>query len=435
MGDPYLPFREALALLAGDVEARWKAGSINTDHARRLWHCLPLMVQSFVEKGPELIDTFIEGRELVGRAEFYEKGGVEWLRKLGELVERKAALPADPSLQQVVLFRQYAQVLEALADQKPVLLILDDLQWADAGSASLLTHLVDPIQHSRALIIGAYRPEEVALDRQGARHPLKPVINECKAKFGDVEVEVGRTGDREFVDAYLDTEPNRLTSSFRESFLKHTLGHSLFTVEVLRGLKEQGSLVQGEDGCWTESKVNWHRLSTRVEAIIGERIERMPESLKDVLKVASIEGEYFTSEVLASVQEADEREMVRLLSGELDKRYQLVSAQGIRRINGQRLSQYRFRHILFQKYLYNSLDDVERAHLHEEVGNVLERLYGEQSEEIAVQLARHFQESGITAKAAAYLQQAGTKSARMSANEEASIYTKSWLSRSTYARP
>jgi predicted ATPase len=76
---------------------------------------------------------------------------------------------------------------------------------------------------------------------------------------------------------------------------------------------------------------------------------------------------------------------------------------------------------LFQKYLYSTLDEVERAHLHEDVGSVLERLYGDQAEEIAAiapQLARHFQEAGVVEKAIRYLQQAGNRAVQLSANEE-----------------
>jgi predicted ATPase len=111
--------------------------------------------------------------------------------------------------------------------------------------------------------------------------------------------------------------------------------------------------------------------------------------------------------------------MVACLSDELDRRHHLVRAQGILRMDSQRLSRYRFRHILFQRYLYHSLDKVERIHLHEDVGNVLEKLYETQTEEIAIQLARHFQQAGITAKAIHYLHQAGNEAVRLSANEEA----------------
>jgi predicted ATPase len=127
----------------------------------------------------------------------------------------------------------------------------------------------------------------------------------------------------------------------------------------------------------------------------------------------------FTAEVVARVRAADEEEMVARLSSELDRKHRLIRAQGLLRRDGQRLSRYRFRHILFQKYLYNKLDRVERVHLHEGVGTALEDLYGEGAEEIAVQLARHFEAAGVLDKATACRLQAGNKAVRLSANEAA----------------
>jgi predicted ATPase len=68
-------------------------------------------------------------------------------------------------------------------------LVLDDLQWADAGSINLLFHLGRQVAGRRILIIGAYRPEEVALGRGGGRHPLEAVVNELRRDFGDIVVD------------------------------------------------------------------------------------------------------------------------------------------------------------------------------------------------------------------------------------------------------
>jgi adenylate cyclase len=98
-----------------------------------------------------------------------------------------------------------------------------------------------------------------------------------------------------------------------------------------------------------------------------------------------------------------------------------VRAQGIQRLDGRRLSQYRFRHILFQKYVYSSLDEVERAYLHEAVGDTLEALYRGQPQTLlamAGQLAWHFQEAGIAPKAIQYLHQAGERAVRLCAYQE-----------------
>jgi adenylate cyclase len=90
--------------------------------------------------------------------------------------------------------------------------------------------------------------------------------------------------------------------------------------------------------------------------------------------------------------------MVTRLSGDLDRRHRLVRADSILRPGDRRLSRYRFRHILFQRYLYGTLDDIERVQLHEEVGDNLEDLYGDRTADIAVQLAHHFEEAEITEK-------------------------------------
>jgi predicted ATPase len=249
------------------------------------------------------------------------------------------------------------------------------------------------------------------------------VINEFQRDFGDITVNLGQAESRDFIEAFLDSEPNRLGPSFREMLYRQTRGHPLFTIELLRGLQEQGDLVQDPEGCWVEGPaLDWETLPARVEAVIAERIGRLAEPLQAALRVASVEGEVFTAEVVARVRAADERQVVGRLSGELDRRHRLVRAQGILWMDGQRLSRYRFRHILFQRYLYNSLDAVERAHLHAAVGNTLETLHKGQTEAMAAiagQLAWHFQEAGMAAKAVEYLHQAGDRAVRLCAYREA----------------
>jgi len=425
IGDPYLPFRELLQLLTGDVEARWAAGAITAEHARRLWNMLPLAAQALAEAGPDLLDTFVPRAALLERLSTRAPGGADWLARLDGFVERKPATGHGAlGLQQGALFEQYTRVLQALARQGPLLLVVDDLQWADLGSISLLFHLGRRLVGSRIVILGTYRAEEVAVGRDGERHSLAPVLNEFRRDFGDVTVNLGRAERRAFIDALLDSEPNRLGLPFREMLYRQTRGHPLFTIELLRGMQERGDLVQDPDGRWVEGPaLDWETLPARVEAVIAERIARLARPLRAALRVASVEGEVFTAEVIARVQAAGEREVVGRLSGELDRKHRLVCAQGILRIDGQRLSHYRFRHILIQRYLYSTLDEVERVHLHEQVGTALEGLYGAQEQAaaiaaVAVQLALHFQKAKIVEKAIYYLHRAGERAVQLSAYEE-----------------
>lgn len=420
VGDPYLPFIEIMNLLTGDVEEKWAAGLLTKENATKLWDLAPLTVKSLLESGPDLVDVFVSGAELVSRSESFSKGPTDWLVQLKKLAERKAALPADSTLQQSTLFGQYTRVIQTLARKHPLLLILDDLQWMDTGSSNLLFHLGRQIKGFPILILGAFRPAEVAMGRKGDRHPLDHVVHEFKRDYGDIEVEVGKAEGREFVDAYLDTEPSSLGEEFRDTLFQQTKGHPLFTIELLRTMQEQGMLVKNKKGRWTQgAEFNWDKLPARVDAVIQERISRLSENMKDVLTMASVEGEEFTAEVVANLQKMEIRDLVRLLSRELDKRHHLVSSKGIRYVDQRRLSLYLFQHILFQRYLYNDLDEAERSYLHEEVGKILEELYGDKADDISVHLARHFQEAGSEEKAVHYLHKAGNRAVRLSANDEA----------------
>jgi DNA-binding SARP family transcriptional activator/predicted ATPase/energy-coupling factor transporter ATP-binding protein EcfA2 len=423
IGDPYLPFRELLGLLTGDVEARWAAGAIEREHARRLWLTFPLAVQALAEAGPDLVGTFVPRSALLERTATCVPDKADWL---SHRLEASREMPATDlsarGMQQTDLFEQYTRVLQALANRAPLLLVLDDLQWADLGSISMLFHLGRRLAGSRILVVGAYRPEEVALGRDGARHPLEPVVNELQRDLGRITVSLGQAESREFADALLDAEPNRFGVAFREMLYRQTGGQPLFTIELLRGLQERGDLAQDAEGRWVEGPaLDWETLPARVEAVIAERIGRLAEPLQAALRVACVEGEVFTAEVLARVRATAEPEMSGLLSSELDRKHRVIRAQSIQRMNGQLLSSYRFRHILFQRYLYRIQDEVERVHLHEQVGTALEKLYGgqERAAPIAVTLALHFQKARITRKAVHYLQLAGERAVQLSAYEEA----------------
>ena len=426
-GDPYLPFREVLGFLTGDIDALWAAGTIQREHAHRLWDTFPLVVRALVETGPDLLNTIVPAAALLRRAIAYSAGGLGGqaglLRQLQKLVEQKAAGLQDPNLQQRTLFEQFARLLMALGRERPLLLVLDDLQWVDEASVGLLIHLGRHLSGQRILIAGAYRAEEVSIGRRGERHPLEVALHDLQRVFGDIFIDLEQAEGRHFVTQYLETEPNRLTAGFRETLYQQTGGHPLFTVELLRGMQERGDLVKDNEGYWLEGKaLDWSKLPGRVEAVIAERIARLDETSRQVLEVASVEGETFTAEVVGQINSTGEQEIVQHLSTELDRRHRLVRAQEIQHLGVRRISRYRFQHILYQTYLYHNLDPAARMYLHEAVGNALESLYGEDAQEIAVSLARHFQQAGLISKALAYLLTAGQKARQSSANAQAISY-------------
>ncbi len=427
-GEPYQPFREILQMLAGDIEAKRAGGEITRIQARRLWQIFPTAVRTIREVGPELIDLFVSEQHLARYVDHWpaawsEPAGPAWEDRLAQdsgplAVEPPRTGPAD-------LFSQVGRVLYRLAHQQPLLLVLDDLQWADAGSAGLLFHLGRHLTGSRILIVGAYRPDQVIAGRPDdhrARHPLEPVVNELRRELGDIQIDLGQANRQEFVEALLDARPNRLGPAFRRTLARQPGGNALFTIELLRGLQEQGGLVQNRQGLWIEGEsLDWDRLPGRVEAVIAERIGHLRPEWQTLLTIASVEGESFSAEVVAGVQGVAEATVIRLLSGPLSQQCDLVQSQQVVRLDGHRLSRYRFRHHLFQTYLYSRLDPVERSHLHEAVGLILEQLYAGSGAEtgVTLQLAHHFEAAGLVLKAGEYFLRAGQWAIHLSAYEEA----------------
>jgi DNA-binding SARP family transcriptional activator/predicted ATPase len=422
-GDPYNPFLEITQMLSGDVEARVMGGAITLEHARRLWRLVPQVISSILEEGPDLINRFVSGQDLLATAQATRALNPELLARLQSQIELISATTVRPRLQQVSLFNQFSKVLSGLSQHKPLVLILDDLQWIDTNSVNLLFHLVRRLSGSRILLLGAYRPGDIVLERQGERHPLEGILREFQASLGDIHIDLMENEGIDFVEAVLDVEPNLLSKGFSELLHRHTGGNPLFTIELLRGMQIKGDIYRNEQGKWVEGKLlNWDRLPMRVEAVIAERIGHLPKDYQDMLRTASVQGDLFTAEILASIQGREEQETLRILSQEIGKRHRLVVAQSRKRMRGQTISHYRFRHFLFQKYLYQQLDEVEKAHLHEKMGSALEAFYLQdlsKHPDITHQLARHFDLAGMLEKAVKYYTEAGKFAILLGANREA----------------
>ena len=406
-GSPYLPFRTLLARAVGDVESQWQSGCLQREQVLRLWNLRETAIQLLQAEAPDLLAVLVDQAVLPEEA-------------------RVTAVAQAPS--QAVLFQQMTHFLQEFSRHGPLLLLLDDLQWADSGSIDLLFHLRLQIVGYPILIVGTYRPEEVLVHQPetGQRHPLAQFVHEMAREFGEVEVALNEADGRAFVDAWLDTEANQLDELFRQTLYAQTRGQALFTVELVAGLRERGDLFRDKAGYWQVcSSVSWEQMPAKVEAIIAERIGRLPYALRDLLMTASIQGESFVAEVVAQVMDQRPLNVIRPLSGTLARNHRLVWAEGRQQLGQQVLSHYRFRHNLFQRYVYDHLDSIERAYLHQMTGALLEEWYETADTDmmtVAAQLAHHFGEAQVIAKAIHYHQLAGQQALRLSAHAQAASH-------------
>lgn len=329
--------------------------------------------------------------------------------------------PFAPSAAGGSIDERCTDAFRRVAALRPLLLVVDDGQWADAASAGLLFHLSRRIGDVPVLLVTAFRDNDVAA--AGGRHPLAGVVAEWERLFGGAGIGLRPLRDPDgarLVDALLDGGADGLSAGFRDALLRHTEGHPLFVVEAVRDLQARGVIAKGDDGRWTDAgSAEWSALPARVEGVIGERIRRLDAEQRRLLAVAAVEGEVFTAEAAAAVLEVPPREVARRL-GELDRAHRLVAPHGLRRVAAGTASEYRFRHSLFHRHAATLADAAERRYLHADVGAALERLYGEGSAEAAPRLARHFSEAHDDTRAALYLHLAGAAAAQAGAPDTAS---------------
>ncbi len=424
--DPYLPFKEITVLLTGDVDGAQAKRVLNEVNGRRLKRAGVTFMEIMVEVGGDLVGVLMPGAALLARVVSLGLKALKigWVNQLEKQVEHP---PSREGFKPEQIFEQFSRVLMEFAAKNSLLLVLDDLHWADSGTLDLFFYLTRRMQqasHLPLMLVGMYRPTEIRLGRDGTRHPLERIINEVRRYWGDAEIDleetVGGAAGRAFVNSLIDTEPNRLDAAFRELLFRRTDGHPLFTVELLRTLEERGVLVKDEGGQWVVGQpVTFEELPDKIEAVIEERISRLEKSLKDILTCGSVEGEQFTAEIVARVRKIEELQLAEDLSEELKNRYSLVVPAGEAQTSQKRLHIYRFLHVLFQQYLYDNLSAMQRQLLHRAVGEALEALYGDDVDQVAAQLARHFDEAFEDEKAIRYLLLAGDRAKAAYANADA----------------
>ncbi len=425
--DPYLPFREVLGLLTGDVEDSLVQGIITAENAKRLKAGYAAATQALTDLGSALIDNFIAKDELIVRGQALGDDNQPWLDDL----QRVGSAENQSDLTQEIIFEQYSAVLQALAQQQPIIICLDNLQWADASSMNLLLHVGDAIVGKSAiLIIGSYRPEQITLQKEFPC-TIDDVVQEFESFLGEVEINLDSASEIDrltFIDALLDIVPNRLDESFRRALFKHTGGQPLFIIELIENMQARGELVTDEDGSWiASSTLNWEVLPQKVEDLLEERISHLDPAIQKILAAASVEGQEFTLEVVAQASALTPETVTRQLHSEHTQNLHLVLFWGYQRLGTRNISLYQFRHNLIQKYLYANLSATERMKLHQAVGLALAELYGRQTESIAVELAWHFQQAGQAKQALEYLQIMADRAARMYAYPEAIVYYKQAL--------
>jgi DNA-binding SARP family transcriptional activator/Tfp pilus assembly protein PilF len=342
-----------------------------------------------------------------------------WLAEVAkiapELRVRMPELPENPPLppeQERLRFfeglaRFFLSFVERKHAPKPLLIFLDDLQWADAASVDFLNYLLARLETKPILIVGTYRSEEVSED-----HPLLKLVRAWEPKNLLHTLPLGRLTAME-VEELLRKLPLALKrfDLFCQRLYEETEGIPLFLIATLQHFFEEGALkITGK--VWVtdieDISSNYRELliPPTVKDLIVRRLSRLSEPEQKLLELASVIGRTFEFPLLERAWEGN-GDCLRTLEG-LIRAHVLVERQ----------DRYAFSHDKIREVVYEGMSLPRRQQLHRRVLEALENVYAGESETQAVLRAQHAYHGGQWKKALEYSLQALTKAVKEYRHQE-----------------
>ena len=316
------------------------------------------------------------------------------------------------------MMREMGDALGIFATTSPVVILLEDLHWADPSSVDLLRHLSQRISNLRVLIAGTFRPEDI----ERSNHSLKSCKAEMQAHKLCEEIPLDELSLAHIQD-YLNVtfSPHSFPAEFAEHIHDKTEGHPLFATNLLQYLHERGDIAKSNE-IWSLSRpISEMELEApeSVRSMISKKIDSLAEEERRVLQYASVEGQEFLSTVVANLLGVDEVDLEELLA-RIEKTHRLIVTRGEEELpDGSLATRYRFAHALYENFLYGGLVTKRKIMLHKQAGEQLASHYGRRAPQIATQLALHFERGRDFSRAVEFLIHAGDNATRLYANAEA----------------
>jgi len=311
--------------------------------------------------------------------------GSELDRMVPALGRRLGALPAskstDADTERYMLFGATMGILQQGSAIQPLVVILDDLQWADKPSLQLLRHVMANLEPMRLLLVGIYRDSDLS-----ASNPLVETLAALRREPDVSRIELKGLDDAGvlgFLEAAAGHPLDDTGVGLAHALYRETDGNPFFVGELLRHLSDAGAIAQDESGRWiARDDVNSLMLPDSVREVIGARVARLGASASQVLSLASVIGRDFDLELLARVTARSEIELLDVLDA--------AAAAALVRELSDASGHYAFTHALIQHTLYDDLGVTRRSWAHRSVGEAMETMYGERPGARVGDLAYHW---------------------------------------------
>ena len=339
-------------------------------------------------------------------------GSEELARLIPELgsagVSEPALASADPETRRYMLFDAVSLLLADAAAAAPVLLVLDDLHWADRATLHLLRHLARAPHEAALLVVGTYRPADV-----GRKHPLAALLADLRRDRLFERISLDGLDAQHVAELIASHAGHAAPAGVVGAVHEQTDGNPFFVEEVMRDLIETGALFE-RGGRWASAlTADEIGVPEGVKDVLGSRLARLSDGCRSVLSQAAVLGRKFSFEVLAAMAGSREEEVIAGLE-------EAEAAQLIVEEDGG--SSHAFTHALVRETIYGELSAPRRQRLHGRAAQAIEDVEGDAA---VAALALHHRlagSSGDESKAIEYSLRAGNEARELSAWDEAAVH-------------
>jgi DNA-binding winged helix-turn-helix (wHTH) protein len=309
------------------------------------------------------------------------------------------------------MLREMADALETITAESPLLVVFEDMQWADSSTIDLLSVVARRRRPAKLMLLATYRPVDVLL----AEHPLKRLKQDLLIRGLCHEIALEPLGQADIAEFLAAESPEHgFPSGLAALLFRHSEGNPLFMVAALQHMRER-KLITEEGGRW--------QMSDPLEAIdvqapdslrqmIETQIDRVNEGELRALEAASIVGVTFSTAIAAAAANMDAEEFEKVFE-RLLRRNQIVRlGDSPRFVDGNFSENYQFIHALYREVLYRRQSPRRRTRVHLLVGERLEAFHAQRLSEAAAELAHHFEQGGDWLRAIRYLMLAANNACR-----------------------
>jgi len=313
------------------------------------------------------------------------------------------------------ILKNMKEFLENATKLTPLVIVMEDLHWADTTSIELLESLFRMSQTLKIVFINVFRP--------GYKETGDRIIESLKRRSSTYSLNIKLSPLDEKNSNILINNMLNIKGFHRKTkdiIIQRSDGNPFYIEEVVRSFIDQGALVKRGRAFETTDKINSIAVPLTINDVLMSRIDQLEEKTRDLMKVASVIGRNFFRRILLEVAETVQEDID-------DKIDHLKTIQFIREQKRMDEIEYLFKHALAQEATYESILLKKRKNIHIKVAQSIESIFKERIHEFYGMLAFHYSNAGVEEKSEEYLIKAGEEALKSSASSEALNYYKDAL--------